>query len=77
MACVEHLVLYGSEYCHLCERADVLLAQMGVVATEVDIGDDEALIKQYGTCIPVLRRTDTGAELRWPFDISELQVFLD
>ncbi|MDD2685410.1 MAG: glutaredoxin family protein [Gallionella sp.] len=69
--------MYGSEYCRLCERAEALLAQAGVAATEVDIGDDEALIEQYGTCIPVLRRTDTGEELGWPFDLFELQAFLD
>jgi hypothetical protein len=76
MVCVEYLVLYGSEYCHLCELAETLLAQAGVAATAVDIGDNDALIEQYGRCIPVLYRTDTGAELGWPFGITELQAFL-
>jgi hypothetical protein len=70
------LELYRSEYCHLCEAADAVLVQAGVSAAGVDIGDSDTLIEQYGTRIPVLRRTDNGAELGWPFDLARLLAFL-
>lgn len=70
------LELYRSEYCHLCEEADAVLAQAGVSAQGIEIGDSEALIERYGARIPVLRRRDSGAELGWPFDAAMLAVFL-
>lgn len=44
---------------------------------EVEIIDDDHLLAQYGERIPVLRRTDTGAEAAWPFkaeDVRQLWV---
>jgi hypothetical protein len=70
------LVLYGTTYCHLCEEAEALLEQAGVIATHIDIADDDGLIESYGTRIPVLRRVDDGAELGWPFDAGMVKRFL-
>ena len=54
--------------CHLCEEAQRVIYQaLGVTATEVEIAVDERLLARYGLSIPVLQRTDTGAELGWPF----------
>ncbi len=69
------LLLYGTEFCHLCEQAEALLLAIGVSADYIDIADDDALIESYGTRIPVLRRED-GAELGWPFDAEALQRFV-
>lgn len=77
------LELYSTSACHLCEVAEALLA--GVVPEArlawqcyvVDIADDDELLECYGIRIPVLRRSDTGAELGWPFDASQLLAFLD
>lgn len=74
-------VLYSTSGCHLCELALQsvlpLLASRGETLTEVEIADDEALLQRYGTTIPVLRRLTDGAELGWPFDGEQLQVWLD
>jgi len=48
----------------------------GVVAQDVDIADDGSLLERYGARIPVLRRTDNGAELGWPFDAVAVVQFL-
>ena len=70
------LQLYGTEFCHLCERAEELLKTIGIAAEYIDIAEDDALIENYGTRIPVLRREDNGAELGWPFDTEALQRFI-
>jgi len=70
------LVLYGTTYCHLCEQAQAVLDEAGVSAVYIDIADDDGLIESYGTRIPVLLRTDDGAELGWPFDAAMVRRFL-
>lgn len=63
------LLLYSTEGCHLCERAEALVRRRADRAVHVvEIADDEALLERYGSRIPVLRRADTGQELDWPFD---------
>lgn len=71
-----HVELYGTEYCHLCETAETLLHEAGIAYTAVDIAEDDKLLDRYGVRIPVLRRTDTGTELGWPFDAAALSGFL-
>lgn len=74
------LELYHTEHCHLCEEAAALCAAVlnpdyfDVVA--VDIVDSDALVDRYGIRIPVLRNSDTGDELGWPFDVAQLIAFL-
>jgi hypothetical protein len=70
------LELYGTDHCHLCEQADGLLRGMGVMAAPVDIVEDDEAFARYELRIPVLRRTDTGAELGWPFDAAAVTRFL-
>lgn len=70
------LELYGTDHCHLCEQADALLRGLGVIATHVDIVEDDDLLARYELRIPVLRRSDTGAELGWPFDAMAVTLFL-
>ena len=42
----------------------------------IDIAEDEALLAQYGTRIPVLHRQDTKAELNWPFNAKDVALLL-
>lgn len=70
------LILYGTSCCHLCEQAEAVLGEAGVAAQHVDIADDDGLLEKYGVRIPVLRRTDSGAELGWPFDAATVARFL-
>jgi hypothetical protein len=75
------LLLYGTEACHLCERAeDILLATIATSMPKwgyrkVDISESDELFERYGWVIPVLAAPD-GSELRWPFDQSALEAFL-
>ena len=71
--------LFGTLGCHLCEVAEALLmpfVEHGLLVELVDIAEREDWVKQYGLRIPVLRRSDTGAELNWPFDAEQVVTFL-
>ncbi|WP_285424904.1 MULTISPECIES: glutaredoxin family protein [unclassified Pseudomonas] len=71
--------LFGTLGCHLCEVAEaelMPLVEHGLLVELVDIAESESLNETYGLRIPVLRRTDTGAELDWPFDAGQVVVFL-
>jgi hypothetical protein len=71
--------LFGTLGCHLCEVAEaelMPLVEHGLLVELVDIAESETMSEVYGLRIPVLRRTDTGAELDWPFDTSQVVVFL-
>jgi glutaredoxin len=68
--------LYGTEFCHLCDEAEAMLREVGIAADYVDIADDDELLEKYGIRIPVLQRSDTGAELGWPFDAANVLEFL-
>ena len=71
--------LFGTLGCHLCEVAEALLmpfVEHGLLVELVDIAEREDWVEQYGLRIPVLRRSDTGAELNWPFDAEQVVTFL-
>ena len=59
------LTLYGTEGCHLCHDAQMVLRQLNLAWNDVDIIEDDLLLETYGTRIPVLR--SQGKELDWPF----------
>ena len=67
------LILYQRDDCHLCDLALDVLAEARIPEFEsVFIDGDEALEAHYGIRVPVLHRSDTGAELDWPFDLQAL-----
>ncbi len=74
--------LFGTAGCHLCEDAEKLLQRVIVNNTvefelcEIDIASDELLLERYEVLIPVIKRSDTGGELNWPFDSPQLMTFL-
>lgn len=68
---MNHLTLYGTSACHLCEEAAKILDQLkegGLALTyeEIDIANDDALFAAYGLTIPVIRN-EQGREINWPF----------
>jgi hypothetical protein len=69
-------ILYGTEFCHLCDEAEAVLREVGIATRCIDIAGDDELLEKYGVRIPVLQRMDTGAELGWPFDASDVLVFV-
>lgn len=74
--------LYSSEGCHLCEQAWQLCFELGIgnEVTVVDIvnsDDSEQLVERYGIRIPVIKKLADQSELGWPFDIEQLQEFVN
>ncbi|MFC4699464.1 glutaredoxin family protein [Glaciecola siphonariae] len=73
------LTLYTGPHCELCEHAQAVYEQLSpknTVLHKVNIRDHSDLYHLYALRIPVLKRSDTGAELGWPFDIDMLEQFL-
>jgi len=74
------LRLYSTEGCHLCENAKALLwpvlDRWGLKLEEVDISESEKMVARYGVLIPVLGSHQSEAELNWPFNASQLEIFL-
>lgn len=68
------LILYHTDGCHLCEIAQSLVEQLGMVYQHIDICDDDLLAERYGISIPVLVMGDK--ELFWPFDGEQLTDFI-
>lgn len=71
--------LLGTLGCHLCEVAEaelMPLVEHGLLIELIDIAESVAMSEAYGLRIPVLRRTDTGDELDWPFDTDQVVMFL-
>lgn len=67
--------LFGTLGCHLCEQAEALLmpfVERGLLVELVDIAEQPQWLEAYALLIPVLRRSDTGAELHWPFDEQQV-----
>ncbi|CAM2939521.1 glutaredoxin family protein [Vibrio tubiashii] len=71
------ITLYSTEGCHLCEMAFDLTKQLNISyqVEIVDIAFDDELFSRYGVTIPVLNYQ--GNELNWPFDLQQLQLWLD
>lgn len=69
-------ILYGTEFCHLCDEAKAILCKTGIEADYIDIAEDDALLEKYGIRIPVLVNVNTGAEIGWPFDVAAISRFL-
>jgi hypothetical protein len=71
--------LFGTLGCHLCEMAEAILmpfVENGLLVELVDIAEREDWVERYGLSIPVLRRSDSAAELSWPFDSDQVAAFL-
>lgn len=73
---MSNFILYGTEGCHLCEEAVLLLQVADIEFIQRDIIDDEQAMQQYAVRIPVLLHQSSGAELGWPFGIEQLQHFI-
>jgi glutaredoxin len=51
---VTSITLYGRPGCHLCDDARAVLDRVGAPFTEVNIDDDDDLLRRYLERIPVL-----------------------
>jgi hypothetical protein len=71
--------LFGTLGCHLCEVAEAELlpfVEHGLLVELVDIVEQQTWLDRYALRIPVLRRSDSGAELDWPFEAEQVASFL-
>lgn len=72
------LILLGTLGCHLCEEAELILADChGVDIEKVDIAEQVQWQEKYAIRIPVLYHADTEKELGWPFSQQQAQQFID
>lgn len=71
------LILFQRDDCHLCDLALEVLAEVRAPDFEsVFIDEETALEQRYGYRVPVLRQTDSGREIDWPFDAATLAAWL-
>ena len=68
-------ILYGTEGCHLCEDAELILHEAGIQFQSQDIMSNEAWQEKFGLLIPVLWHTASQRQLNWPFDNQQVQSF--
>lgn len=72
---MSRLQLFSTAGCHLCdlalEQIKTLPADAHIELQIIEIGDEDNLIDQYGTKIPVIRFAD-DSELNWPFSQTEI-----
>lgn len=74
------LILYSTSSCHLCEEAAWILeslSSLDIAWHEIDIAEDNELLAVYGARIPVLRQTDSGQEINWPFTQHDVKLLID
>ncbi len=69
------MILYVTAGCHLCDQAAELLHRVKQDYIATEIGDDDALVAEYGIRIPVVA-TQRGNTLDWPFTQAELTQFI-
>jgi hypothetical protein len=71
------LMLFQRDQCHLCDLAVSILAEARAGDFEPCwIDGDRALEARYGVRVPVLKRSDSGAELDWPFNAEQVRGFV-
>ena len=72
------LILLGTLGCHLCEEAELIVAEFEQINIEnIDIAEQEQWQEKYAIRIPVLVHQQTNSELGWPFDKEQVQEFAD
>jgi len=72
------LMLFGTSGCHLCEQAEIIVnACVPDGVDYVDIAEQEQWQERYAVRIPVLYDSESGQELGWPFDLAEVEDFIN
>jgi hypothetical protein len=76
------LVLLGTAGCHLCEEAEeilnaCLLTDSKLIVEAIDIAEQESWQEKYAIRIPVVYHPESQHDLGWPFDLEQLQVFIE
>ncbi|TCS42440.1 glutaredoxin family protein [Reinekea marinisedimentorum] len=75
-------ILYFTSGCHLCDLAEQQIAQFNgthpnaISYRKVEISEDDSLVKEYGSRIPVIQHPAIQATLDWPFNQPDLENLL-
>lgn len=72
-------ILFTGTDCHLCNVAKQMLNQQSppqLDVSEINVKVERDFFHEYGARIPVLKSTDSDAELEWPFDEQSLKEFI-
>jgi hypothetical protein len=76
----KELILFSGLRCCLCDDAEQLIKQSApswyTQLHKIDVTSTPEIYHLYGARIPVLKRSDNGRELGWPFDQNQLTEFL-
>lgn len=65
------IVLYSRRGCHLCERAEDMLASRAAEISVIDVDDSSDLVRQFGTRVPVVE-VDGRVVIEGNFEEQEL-----
>lgn len=84
MANKQNIILYTTFGCQLCEEVEAMIYALNskknlsetYEVNAFDIIDDEKILEQYRTTIPVLENQTTSKKLFWPFTYEELDDWL-
>lgn len=72
--------MYSTLGCHLCDLALNIIHRSPnhskLELKVVDIAEDDCLIEQYGTQIPVVYDSATQSEICWPFTDETFENWL-
>ncbi len=76
------LVLLGTAGCHLCEQAEellnsCLLNDSKLIVEAIDIAEQDSWQETYAMRIPVVLHPESQHELGWPFNLAQLQAFIE
>ncbi len=81
---MQKIIFYTTFGCHLCEKVEQMFSQFfheknNQINFEIeifDIIDDEKIMHEYKTKIPVLKNNFDDNILIWPFDYQEFKNWL-
>lgn len=86
---MQKIIFYTTFGCHLCEKVEQMFSyyfsqnkdNFSFEIELFDIIDDEKILEDYRTKIPVLKKIESkknySNELCWPFEYSELCEWLE
>ena len=70
------LLLLGTQGCHLCEQAQVLLSQLAIPVENIDIAHETQWQTEFAVLIPVLYHSISKRYIHWPFDSNTILSFI-
>lgn len=80
MSANQQIILYGTQGCHLCDKAERVVRRLAPAYSlqfvYCDIAGDDQLMQRFALQIPVLEHSASGAQLSWPIDDDTFVAFV-